>query len=90
MDDFRENLLKEIGHLKVTRTIDYLYDETGNSKSNVLKYYLEDGSWYTVRPSGTEPKIKLYIYSKADSWDKAGQVISLIEDAFNEKMNKVQ
>jgi phosphoglucomutase len=29
-------------------------------KSNVLKYILDDGSWIAVRPSGTEPKIKIY------------------------------
>ncbi len=36
-------------------------------KSNVLKYILEDGSWIAVRPSGTEPKIKFYIGTQADS-----------------------
>ena len=30
-------------------------------KSNVLKYVLEDGSWFVLRPSGTEPKIKVYL-----------------------------
>ena len=29
-----------------------------------MKYILEDGSWIAVRPSGTEPKVKLYIYVK--------------------------
>lgn len=90
MDDFRKKPLEKIGDLELSKTIDYLYDETGNSKSNVLKYYLEDGSWYTVRPSGTEPKIKLYIYSKADTWEKAGQIISSIEKAFHKKMDNVK
>ncbi len=90
MEDFRKNPLEEIEGLKLSKTIDYLYDETGNSKSNVLKYYLEDGSWYTVRPSGTEPKIKLYIYSKAETWEKAGKIIESIEKAFHEKMDRVK
>ena len=33
---------------------------TGFTKSDVLKYFLDDGSWIAVRPSGTEPKIKIY------------------------------
>ena len=48
--------------MELVKTIDYLKDETGNPKSNVLKYYFDDGSWYAIRPSGTEPKIKVYIY----------------------------
>ena len=35
--------------------------EVNLPKSNVLKYILEDGSWFVVRPSGTEPKIKIYL-----------------------------
>lgn len=64
MDSFRENPITAIGNMKLINTIDYLNDETGNPKSNVLKYIFDDGSWYAVRPSGTEPKIKIYIYSK--------------------------
>ena len=47
--------------------------------SNVLKYVLTDGSWIAVRPSGTEPKIKIYYSIKADSADVA-----------DEKLNKIQ
>lgn len=43
----------------------------GFTKSDVLKYFLEDGSWIAVRPSGTEPKIKIYFCIKADSADSA-------------------
>lgn len=38
---------------------------TGLPESNVLKYVLEDGSWICVRPSGTEPKLKIYIGAQA-------------------------
>ena len=63
MEDFRRKPITSFGNINLLNTIDYLNDETGNPKSNVLKYYLDDGSWYAVRPSGTEPKIKLYIYA---------------------------
>ena len=37
------------------------------SKSNVLKFTLEDGSWFVLRPSGTEPKLKIYIGVLSDN-----------------------
>jgi len=57
---------------------DYLhgikYDKSGESKlslpkSNVLKFILGDGSWFVLRPSGTEPKLKIYVGVVADSID---------------------
>ena len=39
--------------------------------SDVLKYYLSDGSFIAIRPSGTEPKCKVYLSTKADSYEKA-------------------
>lgn len=72
MESFREDPIINIGDMELVKTIDYLKDETGNPKSNVLKYYFDDGSWYAIRPSGTEPKIKVYIHSK-DKDKKASQ-----------------
>ena len=46
------------------------------SRSNVLKYHLEEGSWIAVRPSGTEPKIKFYIGARADSKEEAEEKVS--------------
>lgn len=43
-----------------SRKIDYLNDETGLPKSNVLKFYIDESSWFVFRPSGTEPKLKIY------------------------------
>ena len=42
-------------------------EETGLPKSNVLRFTLSDGAWVTVRPSGTEPKLKLYIGAHAET-----------------------
>jgi phosphoglucomutase len=68
---FREEPLAEVAGLKVVSAEDYKTSkkvelDTGTETSitlpasNVLKYFLEDGSWVCLRPSGTEPKIKFY------------------------------
>ena len=57
---------------KSTRTTNNGVSEKINlPKSNVLKYILEDGTWIAVRPSGTEPKIKFYIGTQANTQDEA-------------------
>ena len=67
MSDYRENPPKEIAGKKVVKVIDYLESEkTGLPKSNVLQFLNEDGDIVSVRPSGTEPKIKFYFGAKGD------------------------
>ena len=43
-------------------------------KSNVLYFELEDGLWAVLRPSGTEPKLKIYVGAKADSKAQAEKI----------------
>ena len=49
-------------------------------KSNVLKYVLEDGSWFVVRPSGTEPKMKIYLSVKGNSNEDASEKITKLKE----------
>lgn len=84
LSDLRTDGLTEIAGVPVVRFEDYkesVIKEDGKTeelegfvKSDVLKYYLEDGSWIAVRPSGTEPKCKFYYCvkgtDKADAHDK--------------------
>jgi phosphoglucomutase len=76
MTSLRENAPKEIAGQKVVTVADYKKSEKVNvetgektvidlPKSNVLSYSLPDGSGAIVRPSGTEPKIKIYITAVA-------------------------
>lgn len=90
MDAIRKSPLEMIGNLKLVETIDYLNDDTGLEKSNVLKYYLDDGSWYAVRPSGTEPKIKLYIYTNDENESEALNKIELIKETVLNKLEEVE
>ena len=80
MTKFREESPKEFAGYKVVALEDFEKSTKTNAdgtveeikipKSNVLKYLLEDGTWIAVRPSGTEPKIKFYIGTQADSQDE--------------------
>ena len=76
--------------MKLDKTIDFLNDETDAGVSDVLKYYLNDGSWYAIRPSGTEPKIKLYIYSKAKTLEESQKKVDLIEKEVRAVMESVE
>lgn len=97
-DTLRAESPKEIGGIKVIEARDYSVgkivdlvsgeeSETNLPKSNVLYYVLENDTWICVRPSGTEPKIKLYLGSKGDSLeavegklDAAGKAITAVVD----------
>jgi len=65
MNFYRENIKNEIFFKKIVKKIDYL-EETGLPKENVISLKLEDDTHIIVRPSGTEPKIKFYIYVNLD------------------------
>ena len=54
--------------------------------SNVLKYVLADGSWIAVRPSGTEPKIKIYYSIKGADQDAAEERLHIIQDKIKDKL----
>ena len=61
MADMRTNAPADLAGSKVVKVVDYLDTEaTGLPKSNVLQFFSEVGDVVTVRPSGTEPKIKFY------------------------------
>ena len=71
MKKYRETPPAKLGGSDVVKVIDYSKPElTGLPKSNVLRFFSEDGSVVTVRPSGTEPKIKFYFGAKGENADK--------------------
>lgn len=68
MAEYRANPPKELAGSKVVKVIDYTFPEkTGLPYSNVLQFFSEDGCKVTVRPSGTEPKIKYYFATHGDN-----------------------
>lgn len=95
MERARANPIKELDGVKVAEMWDVkkgtalLADgtekELGLPSSNVLKFIFEDNSWFAMRPSGTEPKIKFYFGVCCDSLDAANACL----DSFSEKILKM-
>ena len=95
--DLRKEAPTEINGSKVVRSEDYkectiregdtVTELTGFTKSDVLKYYLEDGSWIAVRPSGTEPKCKFYYCIKGNSKEDAHEKTAAYQQAMKELTN---
>ncbi|MGG4047089.1 MULTISPECIES: phospho-sugar mutase [Paenibacillus] len=80
MSDWRSNAPQTVAGKTVTQVLDYSKGLDGLPKENVLKYMLEDGSWFCLRPSGTEPKIKVYFAVRGDSLDDANARIQKLSD----------
>ena len=56
-------------------------------KSDVLKFIFEDGSWIAIRPSGTEPKIKIYYSVRGESKDDASKILTARREIINKIVN---
>ena len=87
---FRENDIEEFNNTKVVDLKDYQKGIDGLPKSNVLKYFLEDGSWIAIRPSGTEPKLKFYVAVKGQDEVKCLEKIANIESDINKIIDQVK
>lgn len=102
LDLLRADEITEVNGVKVVKSFDYksstekdLIANTTSKinlpKSNVLKYILEDDSWFVVRPSGTEPKMKVYLAVKGNSLEDADKQTEIFKSSVmaivNEKLN---
>lgn len=68
---------------------DYLYGYEDIPPSNVLKFPREDGTWFAMRPSGTEPKLKLYFYTRKETESEAKARIAELEDSVLAKIKNI-
>ena len=76
MRSLREEPPAAFAGYPVTGRTDYLYDHTGLIPADVLEFRLEEGAKLIVRPSGTEPKLKVYIFARGLSAFGANQALS--------------
>lgn len=80
MNHLRKDPMTAVDGQKVMEVVDY-EEETGLPKANVLSYHFESGTQVMVRPSGTEPKLKIYLTVVGKNQEAAQQKASLfLED----------
>ena len=98
IDALRNLTIEEVNGVKVVKKYDYklskesdLVNDTVTDinlpKSNVLKFILDNGSSFVVRPSGTEPKMKIYLAVRGNSLNNAEVQISEFKNAVMDLIN---
>ena len=100
LDYLRKNPIVEINNINVELIYDYKQSMVKNiinqrteeltlPKSNVLKYVLTDGSWFVIRPSGTEPKMKVYCSIIGDNMEDADNKLEVFKQNIMSKINNI-
>lgn len=84
MESLRTNAPKEVAGYKVIDVKDYKAGIGNLPKSNVLEFNMEDDINVLVRPSGTEPKIKMYYLVKGSSEQAGAEIVAALESYFTE------
>lgn len=98
LEALRKDPITEVNGIKVAKRMDYKKSEEEDvannvkstidlPKSNVLKYILDDSSYFVVRPSGTEPKMKIYLAVKSDSLENADKDLAQFKEKVMEIIN---
>ncbi|MBN2504621.1 MAG: phospho-sugar mutase [Bacilli bacterium] len=99
MNHLHEQHYASIAGVKVKSIEDYLqrkrffggYEEVIElPKSDVVKYILEDGSWFVFRPSGTEPKLKIYLAARAADEETANKRIEILKEQANKIVSTIE
>lgn len=66
--------MERLGEYKILKKLDYKDGIEGLPKSDVVKFILEEGNSVVVRPSGTEPKLKIYLTIRVEETEDAKQI----------------
>jgi len=101
MKEYRRYNPKTLGEAKLVKYVDYeleksydiingIEEGSGVPVSDVLKFYFDDESWYAVRPSGTEPKIKIYMYTKGKTLKIAEEKLEEMKDIIIGKLQSTK
>ena len=96
--ELRENAPTEVNGVKIAVAEDYKLSTRTNAiegtkeeinlpKSNVLKFVLEDRSWFVIRPSGTEPKVKIYASVVGDNSNDAEEKVATFVASIKQILN---
>jgi phosphoglucomutase len=84
MRGLRDDPPKDIAGYPVERVVDYQQDDTGLPRSNVLRFFLKGGLEAVARPSGTEPKLKVYLTAIGQTRAESAAVADRLSAYFEE------
>lgn len=87
IDNIMQNLRTQVPDDTIIKKLDYLHDETGLPRSNVLEFQFPEAT-LLVRPSGTEPKIKFYILAKGRSEKNKDEILNNFEIKISQILKK--
>lgn len=101
MEHFRENKINSLAGKKIPRIYDYKMsiasdlingqiEKLNYPKSDVLKFSFEDGSWVVLRPSGTEPKLKVYFSIKGENEENALVTLQMAKEEIQNIIGRIQ
>ena len=90
MEYVRNNLPKELGGCKISKVIDYIDGYEDIPAQNAMRFFFDDDNWLALRPSGTEPKIKFYFYTKDDTPEASKKKNQAIMDDLLAIVNAVE
>ena len=93
LDAVRKSPPKTLAGTPIVKIEDYLNSQkTGLPKSDALAFFLEDGSKYILRPSGTEPKLKIYghIFSKSSDFPSIEIGMNALDNEIKARLNQIQ
>ena len=89
MDVFRKEKPEQFGPEHVSTYIDYINGYEDIPASNVLKVTMDDGCWFAMRPSGTEPKIKFYYYAVSSDKETSAEQVAQMRAAVNARIDTI-
>lgn len=90
MDAFRKEKPVGFGAFRIEQTIDFAHGWEDIPAQNALEFRMTDGSWFAMRPSGTEPKLKFYYYTWMAGRAEAMERAEALAEAVAEQIGKIE
>ena len=88
MQRFRQNPPDVFGPCRVKEVIDFQHGHEDIPPQNALIFRMEDGSWFAMRPSGTEPKLKFYVYTVSRNRTEASRRLAGLDAAVRKEVGE--
>ena len=90
MDRFRAVPLAEVGDISLTHRVDYAEEPPEAAlKTNCLKFQYGEDTWFALRPSGTEPKLKVYLYARSERKERAAEIADLFYERVYSELKRI-